>query len=367
MAARLTTLPTASSTPPDLDIDPGDLLIFHRAAGCSSPAAIADASFAIISSLCAISPLFAVRTALAQCSQDQIERKVMVDTRPRMRRTLSQYALTLACVLIVTIGVALTTTDDKLTTKQILGMIGLNLISSVVFALIFSVTSSRIQERVQADTLVEQHEILSGKLMQTVAKNNPDFIPIDRFSDTETFNRDFNRALTRSLEAATSMYCFRGTSAKYIPIRLRLASHLPEQVKIVMLDVKTEKAVRRGATDRQLYIRDKSVDQLAAELIDETLMSLVALYDCRYLCPIEIAFNAASGVTRVELFDDSVYVCVRRRGTGRERAPFPGYLRFGNDSFMYSYQRLELLRRMDIAEKAITFTTRRHDDELARY
>ena len=55
-----------------------------------------------------------------------------------------------------------------------------------------------------------------------------------------------------------------------------------------MLDVKSTRAVRRGASDRHLYIKGKSVDQLAAELIDETLMSLVASYDCRNFCRLRL-------------------------------------------------------------------------------
>jgi hypothetical protein len=310
----------------------------------------------------------------------------MAVSNRRMRQTLSRYALALACSVIVAVGIALTLADNRLTARQILGAIGLNLIAAVVFALIFSVISSRIQERIQSEALAEQHQSFSSDLMQavnrqngdlmqavvsdnrdlmqSVAEMNPDYLPINRFADTETFNYDFNRAVARSLDNSQTYYLFRGTSAKFIPVRLRHASHLPDQVKVVMLDVKSTRAVLRGASDRHLYIRQKSVNQLAAELIDETLMSLVALYDCRYLCPIEIAFTAALGVTRVELFDDSVYVCVRRRGTGRERTPFPGYMQFGPDSFMYIYQKQELLANPAVANSSINFDSRTSDDEL---
>ena len=288
----------------------------------------------------------------------------MAVSSPRMRKTLGLYALVLACLVVVFIGVGLTLIDNRLTTRDIFGAIGLNLIAAVVFAVIFSVISGRIQERIQSEALAEQYDSFSRDLMMAIAKNNPDYIPINRFVDTETFNPDFNLAITRSLDASQTYYLFRGTSAKYIPVRLRHASNLPELVKVAMLDVKSTRAVRRGASDRHLYIKGKSVDQLAAELIDETLMSLVALYDCRNFCTIEIAFIAALGVTRVELFDDSVYICVRRRGTGRERTPFPGYMQFGPDSFMYTYQKLELLGSPEVANSSVTFDSRTADGEL---
>jgi hypothetical protein len=309
----------------------------------------------------------------------------MATESTRIRKTLSAYALALACVTIIAIGVGLTTIDRNLSTRQIFAMIGLNLIASVVFAVIFSLTSSRVQERMQSEShaeqhdalglrllqqdselsvkLLDQHSIASDRLLQTIAKYNKFYLPITHFADTESYNSEFNRSITHSLDTSTRYY-FRGTSAKYIPIRLRNARSLPEQVKIVMLDIKAEKAVSQGAADRQLYLRDRDPDQLAAELIDETLMSLVALYDCRNLCNIEIAFNAASGVTRVELFDDSVYVCVRHRGTDGEKAPFPGYVQFDRESYMWEYQRQELARRMEIAGETVIFHARRRGDEL---
>lgn len=286
----------------------------------------------------------------------------MATSGPRTRRTLSRYALALACVVVVSTGVALTTLDKQLSVRDILSTIGLNLIASVVFAVIFSVTSSRVQERIQADSMAERHETLSRRLVQTISDINSLYMPVSRFTDGTEFDYEFNRELTRSLESSTS-YSFRGTSSRFIPIRLRQGSHLPDRVRVIMLDVKSEKAVIRGASDRKLYI-SKSLGELAQELIDETLMSLVALFDCRYLCPIEIAFNAASGVTRVELFDDSVYVCIRRYGTARAQSPFPGYLQFRSDSFIWTYQRLELLRRMEIAERVVLFDSRRADSEL---
>lgn len=309
----------------------------------------------------------------------------MATRTAQIRKTLGWYALALACVMIIALGAGLTAIDRNLTARQILATIGLNLIASVVFALIFSAISTRIQDRIQSESHAEQHEALNAKLLQqdselstrlleqheaasagllqTVREYNGEYLPISSFDDTESFNLRFNRAITRSLDASKT-YFFRGTSAKYIPVRLRNARHLPSQVKIVMLDVKSEKAVRQGAADRQLYLEDRDPDELAAELIDETLMSLVALYDCRNLCNIEIAFNAASGVTRVELFDDSVYVCVRHRGTRREKTPFPGYVQFGQESYMYDYQWQELLRRMEIANEAVTFSARQRRDEL---
>src|ERR1700722_6862299 len=264
----------------------------------------------------------------------------MTTASARVRRTLSAYALALACVTVLSIGVVLTALDRGLSARQILAMIGLNLIASVVFALIFSLTSSRIQERMQSESheeqhddlsvkllrqdselcskMLEQHSTASDRLLQTITSYNKSYLPINSFVDTETFSSDFNRALTRSLDNSTGYY-FRGTSIKYIPVRLRNARDLPEQVKIVMLDIKSEKAVSQGVADRQLYLRDRESDQLAADLIDGILLSLVAVYDCRNLCNIEIAFNAASGVTRIELFDDSVYVCVRHRGAVNEQ------------------------------------------------
>ena len=69
--------------------------------------------------------------------------------------------------------------------------------------------SGRIQERIQSEALAEQYDSFSRDLMMAIAKNNPDYIPINRFVDTETFNPDFNLAITRSLDASQTYYLFR--------------------------------------------------------------------------------------------------------------------------------------------------------------
>src|SRR6266852_4328467 len=124
--------------------------------------------------------------------------------------------------------------------------------SAVIFAVVFSVISTRIQEKIQSDNLAEQHKALSDQLLKTIVAQNLTYMPISIFRESSSFNHELNQAISKSLEAAT-LYFFRGASARFIPIRLQCAGHLPQQVKILMLDVKSDKMVRRGAFDRSLY------------------------------------------------------------------------------------------------------------------
>src|SRR5258706_15403422 len=76
--------------------------------------------------------------------------RLMVNPNTRTRRLLGRYAVALAGVGIITIGVLLTTRNKHLSADSLSATIGLNLIASVILAVIFSVIITRIQERVQS-------------------------------------------------------------------------------------------------------------------------------------------------------------------------------------------------------------------------
>jgi len=276
------------------------------------------------------------------------------------RRTLGVYAFALACVVSVGLGVFLVTRDKTLKSDQVLSAIGLELIASVIFSIIFALLSSRVRDRILYDALVEHANTMSAQVLERLA-NSDSHIPIARYRAGNSYDADFNRAITASLNGSY-LYAFRGTSAKYVPSRLKAVHGRPEELRVVMIDPTSTLALRRRAADRQRHPeeRSRSVDVLANELKDEILMAVVALFDIREICNLDIAYTAETAVTRLELFDDSVFITWYQERHSTE-AKFPETLQFRAGSFLYEIQRLDIIRRFDIAEKKVSFNSS-HDE-----
>lgn len=279
------------------------------------------------------------------------------------RRTLGAYAFALACVVALGLGIFLVTRDKTLNSDEVLSSVGLSLIGSVVFALIFTLLSSRVRDRLLYDAFAENANTLSAIVLDRMTGADS-HIPIATYRASDDYNREFNRELARSLNESR-LYAFRGTSAKYVPLRLKAAHSRPEELRIVMIDPTSTLALRRRATDRQRHPgeRHRSVDQLADDLKDEILMAVVAIFDIREICKVDLAYSTETAVTRLELFDDSAYISWYQEQHSTE-TNFPQTLQFRAGSFLYEIQRLDMIRRFDIAEKKVSFDSSHNKDHL---
>jgi ABC-type uncharacterized transport system permease subunit len=79
------------------------------------------------------------------------------------------YAFALACVVSVGLGVFLVTRDKALKSDQVLSAIGLELIASVIFSIIFALLSSRVRDRLLYDTLVEHANTMSAQVLERLS------------------------------------------------------------------------------------------------------------------------------------------------------------------------------------------------------
>lgn len=287
----------------------------------------------------------------------------MTNSQHDIRRTLRRYALALACVVTVAAGVLLVASDNDLALEEVMAAIGLNLVASVIFATIFTVLSTRVQERLLYDALVEQNDRLGGQLVTAFNSHHEKFLPADVFPRSMEFSHRFNEAITHSLWR-TNRYWFQGVSAKYVASRLHRTVHPPQQVRIAMLDPRADGALLRVASDRQKRGDPHREDRASQDGIrDEVLMSVVALFDCRHICQVEIALIAATGLTRVELMDDCVFVSWFHHPAGAQ-PEFPETFRFKAGSFFYDYHQIDFSRRFEIAEKRIQFDVAVREQEL---
>jgi hypothetical protein len=286
-----------------------------------------------------------------------------------LRGRLALYGFLLALLLSLAIGAILIYLDDNLDSDAILSSIGLNLIASVIFALIFSWISGGVQQRILLDNLQDAHtrtlaaqraaaaevsskvDDLSKELLQKLSGYEKHYMPTATYGASDRPDRTYNEAVTASF-AATKAYQFRGTSAKYVPLHLkRVPRGRLRTVKIIMLDPRANEAVgARAATRIQQRGDDASLDVAKAAIQEEILMSLVALFDCRHLFTVDIAFVQDVPAARIELFDEEIYLSWYQ-GPASATKRFPESLMFNRGTFLYEMLSQEFYGRYELGEK----------------
>lgn len=255
------------------------------------------------------------------------------------------YGVWLASALVVTVGVGLAFLDKRLTGGQIASAIGLNLIASVLFALLFSFISGRVQERLLLERIEATIGGVSQELLGKLAGFEDSYMPTRTYDAGDQWDTAYNSDVTASLNK-TVAYAFRGTSAKYVPSRLCKAPRGRLQyVRIIILDPRSQETMQARAAIRKDQTRSgMEVRDIAGEIKDEILMSVVALFECRAFCSPEIHFVRDVAATRSELFDDAVYISWYQ-GPESARRQFPESLKFSQGTFFYQVQAQELHQR----------------------
>lgn len=232
-----------------------------------------------------------------------------------------------------------------------------SLIASIGFAVIFTLLANK-----EFHELI-RHEITQGarSISNTVTKEiNELYIahnPSGIYMATTGIDRVFNADLTKDLKSS-SFYLFRGISAKYVPCRVMSSRHHLSVLKVVILDPRDSRSVGLRARDRNRNPKysGKSMEFLADEIRKEIYMSVVALFDCRYTCPVEIAYGVGTSVVRFEIFDEALYMSLYHTDRASE-LHYPETIRYSNNSVLYNLYRLDTFREFELSEKQIKFNS----------
>ncbi len=289
-----------------------------------------------------------------------------------MRRSLVDYAFATASLVVLIVGVVFVNLDRSLSGRQVLANLGLNLIASVIFAVIFSWLSGRVQEASLQESLEDSFTEFSNKLTATVAQGNADFLPNALYPPAESDERRVRHPLQCGHDAQPGrdgILCLsRPPSARYVAARLRASNHYPQQVKVAMLSPGDTMAIQRRAADRVYWERfeGKDIQQLEEELRQELIWSVVSLFDYRRFCAVDLMYVEDTAVYRYEMFDDSVYISWYH-GAQSHAKEMPESLRFPANSFLYKTLQLDLVRRFEISNNKVTFTRAQNDDFLAQH
>ncbi|GAB3002068.1 hypothetical protein [Saccharothrix stipae] len=287
-----------------------------------------------------------------------------------LRLALVRYSFATACGVAVLISVALIARDDALTATQIYSAVGLNVIASVVFALVFATLANWTQDRHLRDTLTEGMEEVADRFERNMARTNRLFLPskhYDALNPTDGFGDPYNEDMTLDLQKS-GFFAFYGPNARFVAARLLTSRHRLQQIRIAMINPGNRKAVSRSASDRMSTprFRGRTIAQIEQELENELLMNLVSLFDCRWLCPVEILYNEDTAVYRYVMLDESVYVSWYHSPQSTQME-LPESYRFGRDSFLYSTFRMELMRKFEISHHKVVFEATDDDTKLTTH
>jgi hypothetical protein len=291
----------------------------------------------------------------------------MKTTSPRrLRRMLVWFSFGFASSVALLIGFILVGLDENVTLGVFASAVGLNLIASVLFALVFIVLTNWVQARDIMESITEGFSELTTLLDKNTAQAHRMFLPSKRYEalnpTSSYFGDAYNRDITLDLEESGT-FAFDGPSARYVATRLLAAHHHPHQIRIAMISPANRRAISRRAADRRSWpsSRGMSIEQLEQELTDELLMNIVSLFECRRLCPIEILYYNHTAVYRHVLLDQAVYVSWYH---SPQQMEMPDSYRFGKDSFTYVTFRMDLNRKFEMSTDKVVFDASHGDDVL---
>lgn len=285
----------------------------------------------------------------------------------RLRRTLAWYGFALATVVTVAVGVVLVLRDSTLTSNQVQSAIGLNLIAAAIFSAAFAALSTWISARNDRDTMVESFAVMTSSLRDQLAADNLRYLPVNRFPPSDSFDDGFNRVLMDDI-GGSRVYDFCGPSARFVAARLAHVRTPPQQVRVAMMDPGSASSIVRRAADRQRWASSagRTLAQLQADLRDELLITIVALFDYRTTAPVRLVYTDDAVVYRMELTDRSLFFSWYH-GPDSAGKEMPEAVQFSVDSMYYQVMQQEMTRRFEVLRKQVHFESGQSDDDLLRH
>jgi hypothetical protein len=237
--------------------------------------------------------------------------------------------------------------------------IGLNLIASVVFGVVFSLVAGRVQTPAIEDNMKEGFAQLSHDLHGSLVVTNRLFLPNAAYppedpSPSRSFGSAYNLDLTNSMRQ-TSTFMSYTLSGRQLGVRLLQAPRPPQRVKLALLDPTNRGAIISNTTANiPGDIARRSPEEMISSYQSVFFQSLVALFDCRVFCPIEIVYHNDVLDYRYVLLDDAVYL-TWYKGPMSEGRETPESYRFASDAFVFKTLRSVLTRRFHTAGTMLSF------------
>lgn len=278
-----------------------------------------------------------------------------------------RYALALVLAFATILALILLYVDRAVALSDKLTQIGAGLAASIIFAIIYTVLANREYAELIRAEIARQLADHMATILREMNQLNQLFLPTDQYPATRYFDARFNRAITYDL-CHSATYFFRGTSAKYIPARLSQCEHHIDLTQVILLDPRDPVAIEARASDRRSRPEHegKALAKIADEMRSEILLALIALFDCREHCEIEVGLSNITSPVRIEVFDEAMYTSFYR-ATESRRNTHPETARFSKESQIYQMFKDECRRQIQLAALRKRFTPRDNDNDLIDY
>lgn len=287
--------------------------------------------------------------------------------RLRLQRRPYRYALALVLACASLVALILLYADRSISIKDKATQVGAGLAASIIFAVTYTILANREYAELIRAEIADQLADHLNDILHHIRQLDQLFLPTDQYPATKEFDLRFNRDLTRDLCRST-FYFFRGTSAKYVPARLRISDHRLEVSQVILLDPRDHATIEARAMDRRRRPehQGKALAAIEDEIRGEILLALIALFDCRDHCDIDVGFSSTTSPVRLEVFDNAIYTSLYRSPES-QRNTHPETARFSKDSQTYLIFRDECRRQLQLASSRKRFTTSESDLDLTAF
>lgn len=283
-----------------------------------------------------------------------------------LRARIYKYALALSVLVTLTVSVPLVAIGVYYK-YDLVTSIGAGLLASMGFAIIYAILGNRQLLELIRQTVYEASASETTRLLKEVAeqkeKFSPDKVYLSRFLHQDQFNADLTEDLSK-----TSFFYFRGTSGKYVPIRLAQCSKTLKQVRLLLVDPDHLFSVRYRVLDKanQGQLSETELECAIAALQDEIKMSLVALFDTRRDIEITVGLEKSTASYRTEILENSMYISVYHTESLR-RSNYPDSARFSKFSALYAAHFVDFDRQIKMCERKITFDSLSTERQLLEF
>lgn len=193
------------------------------------------------------------------------------------------------------------------------------------------------------------------------------YTPIKIYDSVKGIDHNYNRDISQEIKKS-KLYLFRGVSAKYVSVRISQTKHSLNGVKVIILNPQNEViiALRANSRQRNPESQKKSFEELKDEVRYEIYKSIVGLYDSKMKCPIEICFSEDTSVTRIEMFDDALFLLLYYT-LDTSSSDFPITLKYDKNSIFHDLYRKDFYRVFDeISKEKFIFNSKSTEKDLIK-
>jgi hypothetical protein len=283
---------------------------------------------------------------------------------PERRLYTYGFWMALCIALLVVAGLVYLTQRVDPSYQEQLKSISSSLIASICFAVIFTLFSNRELISLIRREIEKGNASIAATVVRDVNQHFIAYNPSNVYLPTTGVDHSFNSDISNDLRGS-SFYFFHGVSGKYVAARVMYSRHPLSLLRVMIIDPRDVRSLALRARDRSTNpkYRGKTIDDLIAEVKSELYMSIISLFDCRYLSSVEIAYGVGTSVLRLEIFDEAMYMSLYHT-VKSSQLHFPETLRYSKSSVLYDMFRLHTAREFDICDKRIRFDSVSDEETL---